>query len=246
MKAWIVDDERPSAEITEVLLLAQARKWERVEIFTDPEKALDAYEKEAPDLVFLDIEMPRLNGLEWLSKLPGQLPAVIFTTAYDQFAIQAFRLGAVDYLVKPVDEEELESAVERALERRQAEDSQALRELVEEIRSQQRPSRLPVSDLNGIEWIDHSDIVRCESDSNYTTIVTASGRKLMATKTLKQIEALLPHPQFYRVHHSHLVNTMAVVSYQKGTGGTLVMSNGDHVPVSRQNKAELMKIMGVK
>lgn len=203
MKAWIVDDERPSAEITEVLLLEQAHHWEHVEIFTDPEKALAAYEEGQPDLVFLDIEMPRLNGLEWLSKLPGKLPAVIFTTAYDQFAIQAFRLGAVDYLVKPVDVDELQTAVERALERRQKEDSQALRQLVEEIRSQQRPARLPVSDLNGIEWIDHQEIVRYESDSNYTTIITTSGRKPMATKTLKQIEALLPHPQFYRVHHSH-------------------------------------------
>lgn len=139
----------------------------------------------------------------------------------------------------------MKAAVDRVMNRQDIDKRNELKDLINEIRNSTRPDKLPVSDLNGIQWIEYDEIIRCESESNYTSIITRK-KKLVATRTLKQIEASLPSPQFFRVHHSHLVNTVHITSYHKGTGGTLVLSNGEHVPVSRQNKVELMKIMGVK
>lgn len=247
MRAIIIDDEKHSTEILQMLIETECPEVELVGIEHDPNQAIQLINRKEPEILFLDIEMPGMNGFELLQSLENNQPHVIFTTAYDEFALKAFRVGAIDYLLKPISKEELTEAVGRVKERIQQNHPPVdLRDVVQSI-YQKEPiqSRIPVSTIDGIEFIPVEDIIRCQSNSNYTEIHTKKG-KLMLSKTLKQVEKqLIEHDCFFRVHHSHLINLNYIAKYMKGSGGTIEMTNGDKVNVARNKKQELMEVLNL-
>jgi two-component system LytT family response regulator len=205
-------------------------------------EAIPLLKEQKPDLVFLDIEMPHINGFEMLQALPRIDFDIIFTTAYDQFAIKAIKFSALDYLLKPIDKDELAGAVDkinthpsRFISTRQLD---LLLQNMQSARHGLETIALPT--LEGYEMVQAAHIVRCESDSNYTLIFLKNGTKILVSKTLKEVEELLEGHSFFRVHHSHLVNLNEIKKYVKGDGGYLVMSNNNAVSVSRSKKDALL------
>ncbi|HRP53102.1 MAG TPA: LytTR family DNA-binding domain-containing protein [Fluviicola sp.] len=238
LRAIIVDDERHSLETTSILIHKFCPDVEIIAEIQDPEEAVGVINAEEPDLIFLDISMPRLNGFELLNTLTYKDAEIIFTTAYDEYALEGFKQGAVHYLVKPIEAEELVESVKR-VKKKQSEGK-----VVPIISSGLKP-KIPISSLNGVELVEIDQIVRCESDGNYTTIVLNT-RKITVSKTLKEIERqLIDFPYFFRLHNSHLVNLNHVVKYIRGEGGSVVLTNQEEIGVSRSKKVELLDVLGI-
>lgn len=238
LRAIIVDDERHSLETTAILIRKFCPDVEIIGEFQNPEEAITAINSEEPDLIFLDISMPKLNGFELLNILTYKEAEVVFTTAYDEYALEGFKQGAVHYLVKPIDAEELVESVQRVKKRQ-------LDGKPNSFISSSLTPKIPISSLNGVELIEVEQIIRCESDGNYTTIVLHQ-RKITVSKTLKEIEKqLTDFPYFFRLHNSHLVNLNQVVKYIRGEGGSVILSNQEEIGVSRSKKMELLDVLGI-
>jgi two-component system LytT family response regulator len=197
----------------------------------------------SPDIVFLDIEMPGMNGFEMLQQLKARDFHLVFTTAYDQYAIRAIKFAAFDYLLKPVDVDELRSAVDRILGLDAPQHlGPRLEALQQTLSAPKAPPRLAVPTLEGISFFDLSDIVFLKADSNYTSIHFLHRTPLLASRTLGDFEEMLPSEMFFRPHNSYLVNLQHVSRYLKGDGGQVEMSNGEYVDVSRRRKEEFLRI----
>lgn len=240
LRAILVDDERNALELLRLQLTTVCPDVMIECLCESGAEAIEAIASIQPDLVFMDIEMPVMNGFDVLRKTEGVGYDVVFTTAYDQFALQAFRFAAIDYLLKPIDMEELKQAVWKVKQRRSAatmEDRFAkLLEFVDKSSGNPhwRKVALPIGDA--LHLVGVEEIIRCESDSNYTHVFLKNGKKVTVTKTLKDIEESLQGDPFYRIHQSHLVNTAHVVKVVKGDGGYVVMSDGSQLSVSRAKK----------
>lgn len=189
-----------------------------------------------PDLVFLDIQMPDGSGFDLLEILPNTNFKVIFTTASDAFALKAFKFSAIDYLLKPIDPDDLKEAVQRA--KSQSSTFERLSLLKENM---QGSKKIALNTLEKIQIVKIDAIVRCESSVNYTTFYFEDGTKLLVTKTLKEFDKLLSDYTFLRVHQSHLVNTEFIKEFLK-SNGELVMKDGTKVPVSTRKKAVVMEM----
>ena len=242
IKAIIIDDEGHCIDTLRMLLETFCPGVILIDEYRSAKAALEGLEKRKPDLVFLDIEMPVMNGFQFLEQFP-QLPfAVIFTTSYDQYAIKAFRFSALDYLLKPIDGEELAKAVQKAEQHLQPPLPQQIETLLQKL---QQPAtgihKIAVPTMEGLQMISVDSIINCESDSNYTIFHIKNNKKLIASQSLKEVELLLEEHSFLRVHHSYVVNLNEVVKYVKGIGGYLLMSDGSTVDVSRSRKDALLK-----
>ena len=244
IKAVIIDDERHSVETLKLKLDKHCPEVVVAASFTDSEQGLAHLREDSPDLLFLDIEMPRLNGFELLESL-GEVPFdVVFTTAYDEFGIRAIKFSALDYLLKPVQVEELKAAIERYNQKSSHNLSNSqLEVLFSNIKDEQRgrPGKIALATKESIEFVAPDDIVVCSSDSNYTMVYMKDGRKKLISKTLKDFEELLGEYGFYRTHHSHLVNLNHVREFVRADGGYLVMNNKMTLPVSRSRREELLR-----
>ena len=211
---------------------------------TDAATGLKAIEMYKPDLVFLDIEMPHLNGFEMLERIPQINFAVIFTTGYDQYAIKAFHFSALDYLLKPVEPKELINAVKKVEEQRHlplAEQFEMLLKKINGINSGFNKIAVPTAE--GFELIPTAEVVYFEADDNYTHIFLKNKNKIVACRTLKKIEEQIQDYNFFvRVHNSYMANLNEVVRYVHGEGGYLVMSNNSSVNVSHSRKDALLKL----
>lgn len=244
MIAYIIDDEENNTEVLELMLHKHCKQITTINCYNDSKKGLAAIEEKQPDILFLDIEMPGLNGFDLLNKLSDVKFQLIFTTAYDKYAIKAFKYSAIDYLLKPIDKTELIASVEKAVHSKTS-DSQlkllqdSLHESIHE--KKESPSRIAISVSEGIVFIKTADIIHCKSDSNYTTLFMKESKKLTASKTLKDIEELLGDEHFIRVHSSHLVNKNEIQMYQRSDGGELLMSNGTLIPISRDKKSSFLE-----
>ena len=204
---------------------------------------LDAIDKLKPDLVFLDIEMPHMNGFEMLEQL-AEIPfAIIFTTGYDQYAIKAFRFSALDYLLKPIEHKELITAIEKVREQRHLPMAEQFQMLLRKINEKEYQfHKIAIPTIDGFELIPAEQVVRCEAADNYTYLYTKNKNKIVACRSLKEMEEQLQEFNFFvRVHHSYLVNLNEVIKYIRGDGGYLVMSDGATINVSRSRKDALMK-----
>ncbi len=244
IKAIIIDDERHSVETLKLKLEKHCPDVEVAASFTDPLEGLARLRENPPDLLFLDIEMPRLNGFELLEQLGKVSFDVVFTTAYDEFGIRAIKFSALDYLLKPVQVEELKAAIERHSRRSTHNlSSSQLEVLFSNIKEEQRgrPGKIALATKESIEFVFPDDIVACSSDSNYTMIYLSDGRKKLISKTLKEFEELLGEFSFFRSHHSHLVNLNHVREFVRADGGYLVMDNKMTLPVSRSRREELLR-----
>lgn len=241
MKAIIIDDEKHCREGLEIML---SRHCPTVEIIAQGDGAkagIKLITQYHPDLVFLDIEMPEMNGFEMLEYCGGCDFEIIFTTAYNEYAIKAIRHSALDYLLKPVNKTELVQAIERASESKKIHASSRIMKLLESIHATRPSERIALPTIEGLIMVDTKDILYCESDNNYTRFHLQNGKSVYISKTLKKAELLLQNnTDFYRIHHSFLVNLKFIQQYIKGDGGEVVMSNGKYLPVSRNNRQDFL------
>ncbi len=193
------------------------------------------------DILFLDIHMGDGDGFDLLELLGQHQMKVIFTTSSDAHAIKAFKFSAVDYLLKPIDPDELVIAVNKALKENTSQTD--LDFLKEQLESGVKKNRIALSTADKIQVFQLSEVVRCESDVNYTQFFFKDGSKLFVTKTLKHFDQLLSESGFYRVHQSHLINLDHVKEYQKNDGGYILMQNNAQIPISSRKKAEVVKVV---
>jgi len=239
-KAILIDDEIAALKILRWEIEEYCKDIEIIGQFSDPIKGKEAIQQLEPDLVFLDIEMPKLNGLDLIYSLESIDFEVIFITAYDRYAVEAFRLNAVDYLLKPFETDALLEAVNRVKQRLQLQEvAVPKRTLLERLKSSFNKIALPQNE--GIEFVSPEEIVYCKSDGSYTEIIL-SQKRVMITRLLGDLETQLQEYSFLRTHKSYLVNLNHIVKYIRKDGGYLIMSNGDKVAVSRRKRDVLLKI----
>jgi two-component system LytT family response regulator len=242
IKAILIDDEVHCLDTLNILLNDYCPEVQVVAQCLSGKKALDAIEKFKPELVFLDIEMPMMNGFELLEQFK-QIPfAVIFTTSYDQYAIKAIRFSALDYLLKPIDPKELITAVHKVNAQKNPPTTEQFRMLLDQIHHKESGfTKIAVPTAEGFELIPADQVIRCEADDNYTHLFLKNKNKIIACRTLKEMEEQLQDFSFFiRVHHSYLVNMNEVTKYIRGEGGYLVMNDGSTVNVSRSRKETLL------
>jgi two-component system LytT family response regulator len=245
IKAILIDDEKHCRETLSIQLEKYCPDVQLLAQCSSAAEGLQAIAQHSPDVVFLDVEMPQMNGFEMLGQLSPIPFEVIFTTGYDAYAIKAIRFSALDYLLKPIDKEELKKAVAKVSHKNSHKLTDQLDVLLEKLHNKQSALQkiaLPTGD--GFELVPLENILHCESDSNYTHIVLKNGRKILVSRTLKEIEELLEGYSFVRVHHSHLVNLNEITRYIRGEGGYVVMSNNTSIAVSRSRKDALLKKFG--
>ena len=241
MRAILIDDETNCLVMLSLLLKRYCLNVEIIGQFDKPRLAVQCIKDLKPDLVFLDVDMPELTGFDVLDSCKDIPFHVIFTTAHNQYALKAIKYSAIDYLLKPIDREELITAVQKAQQHTpqyQAQQRDILLDYVNVAQSLKEKIALPTSD--GLVFIEIKDIVLCESEGNYTKIHLSQGRAAIYTKHLKDIEELLHGQSFFRVHHSYLINLKQVVQYIRTDGGEVKMSNGKHIPISRQKKQDIL------
>ena len=237
----LIDDEPAAREKLELLLTKYCAGQVRIAAMCkDAAEGLAAIEKHHPDLVFLDVEMPSMTGFDMLKRLPKISFHVIFTTAHDHYAIKAIKFSALDYLLKPIDLEQLQEAVNKAVAKSLPGASPQYESFVENIRDGGKLENLSIPTSNGMVFVKVSDIIRCESSSNYTIFYMAGKEQIVATRTLKEFEELLDESGFIRIHHSHLINKLHLRQYIKGAGGQVVMSDGKTLEVSRRKRDEVI------
>lgn len=245
IKAVIIDDEKHCIDNLQWQLQQYCPEVEIVAICDAGEKGLQQIQREQPQLVFLDVEMPGMSGFEMLEALKEINFDIIFTTAFDQYAIRAIKFGALDYLVKPIDKDELIDAVNKHLKHEQRDSLKQLTALLSHIKKSNDLSfqKIALPTMHSYELVPLNNIIVCESNNNYTDVRLNNGQHFLISKTLKQIEDLLNMPPFFRVHNSFLVNLQYAIRYVKGEGGYLVLNNDTTVPVSRSKKEELLKLI---
>jgi two-component system LytT family response regulator len=244
----LIDDEKSAIQTLAIELEAYCPEVRVIGSYQDPQEGLQALRNQKPDLLFLDIEMPVLNGFELLQKLPVLHFDIVFVTAYDQFAIKAFEFNAIDYLLKPIRKTKLVQAVQKVLDRQlQSLDKNGLEALIQNIKVQSHTGleqiALPTSD--GFSMVHVNDIAYLQADSNYTWVYLANQKKHLIAKTLKDMEGMLDFQQFFRSHKSYLVNFNHVDRYVRGQGGYLVLKDGTQIPVARAVKGELQRFLRI-
>lgn len=243
IRSVIIDDEESCIARLEGLLEVYAApivsNEKSCQTFED---GLEAITKFKPGLVFLDIQIGDKTGFDLLREISQIDFEIIFTTAYEQYAIQAFKFSAMDYLLKPIDKEDLMQALHK-VNRKLAKESNVgkldiLLHNLQDISGQSK--KIVVPTMSGLTILSVSEIVRCEANINYTTIILKNEQKIIVAKTLKDFEDLLKDYYFFRVHQSHLINLHSVKSYHKGKGGSVLMTDNSVVEVSSRKKAEFL------
>jgi two-component system, LytTR family, response regulator len=243
LKAIIVDDEASSCNTLRQKLITYCTEVDVIAECENGEQGIHAIETLKPQIVFLDVEMPRMNGFVMLQQLKNRNFELIFTTAYDHYAIHAIRYSALDYLVKPVEVKELQAAVEKAKQKiiSSLPDHRIETLLHNLLEERLGHKRLAVPSMEGLNFIEVNTIMYLQAESNYTVIHLFPPGKITVSKTLKDFEDLLPPSVFIRIHHSYIINKAHIQKYLKGEGGQVVMRNGEALDVSRRKKDEFLK-----
>jgi two-component system LytT family response regulator len=245
IRAIIIEDEKMSREALYRMLEKYCPTVEVIAEADGYRKGVEEIRKHHPDVIFLDIQMPDGSGFRVLEEFEEIDFEIIFTTAFDQFAIKAIKYSALDYLLKPIIPEDLIEAVKR-VEKKKAENIRRknLETGNKDLRLQEeRNPKIVLSTSEMIHVINVNDIIRCESDNYYTYFYFIDGRKLLVSKTLKENEELLAQYNFIRPHKSHLVNIKYIKSYIRQEGGYILMNDGTKIPVSRRKKDKIIEII---
>ena len=237
LKTIIIDDEPDSIKLLELQLAQHCPQIEIAGTYTSSIKALPAIEKLQPDLIFLDIEMPVMNGFELLEKILHLPFSVIFITAYNEYALKAFRFNAVDYLLKPVDAADLIQAVAKAAQRIKPTSTQ-LSLMQKQMRGEPATRIAIPGQQGGVSFIDLNDIIYSEASNNYSKLILADGKQFLISKTLKDVQEVLEEEHFLRVHRQFIINLNHVKQFNRNEG-ILTMVNGDHIPIARNQKEKL-------
>ncbi|AYB35169.1 LytR/AlgR family response regulator transcription factor [Chryseolinea soli] len=243
--AVLVDDETAGLEALQLALEKYCPDIAIKGIYDKPEEALAGIRKINPGLVFLDVQMPQLSGFDLLQQLSPIHFEVIFVSAHDQYAIKAIRFSALDYLLKPIDVEDLMHAVNRVKERQNHTSSSfQFQSVLNNIQLKSgRVEKLAVPTLQGIDFFNTQDILYCKAEGSYTQIVLKNNQQALVCKNLKDFESLLAESGFFRVHHSYIINLAHVEKYVKGEGGYVVLTENHHVDVSRRKKEEFLGLL---
>jgi len=238
IRAIIVEDDKHAQENL-IAYISQQSDIELLGVASDLTEAEELCNSLNPDLVFCDVMVPPATSFDWLlqrNEVPFDL---IFTTSFEEFAVKAFRLAAVDYLIKPIDPNEFNSALNKYRNKNRAEESR-ITQLLANLTGPKTKSKVALPTFTGYIFVEIADIIRCESDNTYTTFFLKDKRKILVSRTLKDVEGMLAEYSFCRVHNSHLINLAYVAEYYKGEGGQVKLNDGTVVDVARRRKEEFL------
>lgn len=243
IKTIIIEDEKKSLEMLAAIIKKNCPELEIVGLAGGVNEGVELINARKPELVFLDISMPDGSGFDLLERVAGNKFELIFATASDQHAIRAIKYSACDYLLKPIDIDELKLAVDKVVKKKNAiPNMENLQFLIQHLkRADENFQKITLPTGNAYEIVNVKDIIRCEADGSYTMFYLTDKRKLMVSVGLKHYEELLPETDFIRVHHHHLINMAHVVRFLKEDGGYAVMSDGTKIEISRRKKEAFME-----
>ncbi len=243
LTAIIVDDEAKARENLKYILKDLDLDVHVAATCGTIQEAVDQIAVQKPDLVFLDIMMKGETGFDLFEKIANITFDVVFITAYDEYAMKALKLNAVDYLLKPIDSDDLLKAIEKVKKRKSNPvRGENLSQLLNTIKPNKNLHKIALPTLEGLYFVQIEDIIRCESDENYTTVFLKTKEKKVVSKTIKYFEELLTAHSFFRSHRSHLINLAHIKEYIKGDGGYIVMNDGSEVMLARRKKEEFLKL----
>ncbi|MCB0497543.1 MAG: response regulator transcription factor [Cyclobacteriaceae bacterium] len=246
IRTVIVEDEPSAAQALEKLLALHCVEVEVVGKAQSVSEGIDLVKSLEPDLILLDIQLGKEHSFQLLESLPALTNThIVFTTAYSEYAVEAFRFSAVDYLLKPIDADQLREAIDKVIERMKTRDSNTnLNVLIENMQSNQgQKKKLVLSTLDALHVIEIGTIIRCQSDMNYTVFYLIGGKELIISKTLKEFETQLTPYGFLRIHKSWLINKFHITAYDKTDGGYAIMQDESRVPVSDMKRDYLLKVI---
>src|SRR6187397_479745 len=244
IRCILIDDESNSLEMMEWLLTTYCPQIKIEAMCNTASKGIEAINEYKPDLVFLDIEMPHMNGFDMLEQFDKLFFDVVFCTAYDQFAIKAFKYSALNYLLKPIDPDDLKETIRRIEEKKSMPSKEQFELLLQNINQpvKSTPQRIALTTGDGMIFVPTTDIIYCEAESNYTSVVLANGKKVVVSKVLKDIDEALSGPDFCRVHSSFLINVNRIKKYVRGDGGYLIMDDDTNISISRNRRQEFIEL----
>lgn len=246
IRSIIVDDEAGSIFTLKSLLGEYCTEVEVIAVSDNPLEAIELIRTMKPDLVFLDIEMPYANAFDLLDQLKPVSFEVVFVTAFNEYALKAFKYAAVDYLLKPVSITDLKESVERIKKKVQipSVNNQRVDELLNSLKEPSNHSNiLSLPSLRGMDFVELKEVIFMEASGNYVEINFINGKRLIVTKTLKDMEDLLPRENFYRIHHSYIVNMLHVSRYVNGRGGQVVLTDGTPITVAVRKKIGFISLL---
>ena len=247
IRSIVIDDEQHCVRSLLSDLQQHCPVIEVVEACSSAKEGMMAIKKLNPDLVFLDVEMPWMNGFEMLELLGDINFSIIFTTAHDEFAAKAFRISAVDYLLKPIDANDLKAAVQK-VEKKMDEGSsvQHISNLLQNMRQSSAEQKIALPQREGYEFVDVATIIYCQAEGAYTKIFINEKKPMLISRTLGDVEELLSPEMFQRIHHSTVVNVNFISQFLRTDGGSVVLKNGERLSVSKAKKEMLMARLGLK
>lgn len=241
IKAVIVDDEPKAIQSLSWELNNFNGDIEIIKTFSNPEEAIDYLNNNQPDCLFLDIQMPTMDGFQFLDRLDNRDFAVIITTAYNEYAMQALKHEAIDYLVKPIDSDDLKLTLSKIKKfKDRLSNSSKIIEALENFNSKFGKKKITLNTDGKLIFIDVEDIVLVESDGNYSTLILENAPKIVVTKKLKEVNAILPDHYFFRIHNSYIINLNKIKAFIKNEG-YVIMSNNHKIPVARQRKSDFLE-----
>ena len=243
IRAILIDDEQDARVGLKLTIEKFCPEISIIALCETPEIGIEKINELRPDLVFLDVQMPRLSGFDLLEKFEVINFEVIFVTAFDKYAIKAIKFSALDYLLKPIEVDELVSAVQKIKEKNKNKTSN-FKSLLNNVKhSSEKLTRLAIPSDNEIILQKTVDIIYCEADGNYTILHLVNDKKITVSKTLKEFENILPETDFCRIHHATLVNLEHVTKYVKGDGGYVLVTGRHHLDVSRRKKDNFLQAL---
>ncbi|HLT34128.1 MAG TPA: LytTR family DNA-binding domain-containing protein [Aquaticitalea sp.] len=241
IKAVIVDDEPKAIQSLTWELTHFSDEIEVINTFSNPQDAINYLNMHSPDCLFLDIQMPTMDGFQFLEQLANKNFAIVITTAYDEFAIQALKHEAIDYLLKPIDSDDLKETVKKIKKyNSRFFNSFKIEEALSNFNSKFDQKKITINTDGKLIFLNVDDILFVESDGNYSTIVTKDGQKLLITKKLKEVNELLPEHYFFRIHNSFIINLSKIKEFIKNEG-YVVMESNHKIPVARQRKSDFLE-----
>lgn len=243
LEAVIVDDEIKALQSLSWELTNLSDEVDIIASFTDAREALDYLEQHTPDCLFLDIEMPAMDGFQFIKNLKNKDFPVVITTAYNQYALQALKNEAIDYLLKPIDSDDLEETIGK-IKKFNAKNLTVdrLEKILLNFNAESQSKKITINTDGKLVFLNSDDILYAESDGNYSTIFLVDGQKILLTKKLKEVNTLLPENSFFRIHNSYIINLNKIKEFLK-TDGYVVLESNHKIPVSRQKKSDFLDML---
>lgn len=244
IKTIIIEDEKQSREVLQLMLEKHSDIIELVDSCDTPAKGIESIQRHAPQLVFLDIEMPRMNGFQMLRKLETINFDIIFTTAYDKYAINAIKISALDYLLKPIDKEELSNAIQKCVQNLEQKNTRDKMDILFKNLTQHHAldRTITLTSVDGIRFIKMKDIVRLEANGRYTRFYLVNKEVVVASRTLGDFEEALSSNEFFRIHEAHIINLLYIDRFRKGNN-YVQLSDKTELPLARRRKEEFLRII---